>query len=324
MGCAGSRSLANSPTAAKSEDTSVCKPNPLRPEYVSVRPELEPLEPLKPTEKAEYSVTEIVKSPEKIEISSITPQTTNVSPPPQTSDQPQDPSRKRAPLIRKFSTNSHKHRTMSVRKLIDEAPDVQQNEFWRSTTRVLGPEVLSSFNKSQMLRNSVGSTRSGSLTGSLSHDESLQKQVKLSMLTWDFDPFSQSPDWLLEAVGKMFCSEQSFTINKDALDGFLSTVRLNYHENPFHNWVHAFSVLQAAWMMLQCKEVKGALTGLDRLAVMIAALCHDIDHPGVNNDFLSKASHQLADHYPAPILENHHAAMTVRILDDDLASRSLP
>lgn len=65
-----------------------------------------------------------------------------------------------------------------------------------------------------------------------------------------------------------------------------------------------------------CLQVVGCLTDGDKLAVMIAAVCHDLDHPGVNNDFLAKSSDMLAMRYKAPILERHHLSMTLEMLND--------
>jgi len=54
-----------------------------------------------------------------------------------------------------------------------------------------------------------------------------------------------------------------------------------------------------------------ALSALDLLALKLAALCHDVDHPGWNNDFEVNSSSELAlvynDH---SVLENHHASFT--------------
>jgi hypothetical protein len=126
-------------------------------------------------------------------------------------------------------------KTQSVKLLAQEAPEVQQSEFWRSTVRVLDAEHLSSISSSK-LRNS-----STTIHASFSSDES---RVDLQELTWELDPFTRTPDWLLDAAVAIFRTERSFVISEEALHAFLSTVRLNYHENPFHNWYHAFSVLQ--------------------------------------------------------------------------------
>lgn len=47
----------------------------------------------------------------------------------------------------------------------------------------------------------------------------------------------------------------------------------------------------------------------------MSAICHDLDHKGLNNDFLVKTSSPLAIAYnDLSCLENHHLAQTFRLL----------
>jgi hypothetical protein len=49
---------------------------------------------------------------------------------------------------------------------------------------------------------------------------------------------------------------------------------------------------------------------IDCLAVLFAALCHDLDHPGVNNAFEASSMSERAVRYnDTSILENYHAAL---------------
>ena len=77
-------------------------------------------------------------------------------------------------------------------------------------------------------------------------------------------------------------------MGREELEGLLRRVRGLYRaENPFHNLRHAFSVTLAAYVMAARTAVgRAALRAEDRLACVLAALCHDLDHPGVNNEFL--------------------------------------
>ncbi len=53
-----------------------------------------------------------------------------------------------------------------------------------------------------------------------------------------------------------------------------------------------------------------------RFAILVAALAHDIGHPGVNNHFLVTTEHPLARTYnDRAVLENMHAATLVHILE---------
>ena len=60
-----------------------------------------------------------------------------------------------------------------------------------------------------------------------------------------------------------------------------------YHwgQNPYHNFRHAFDVAQMTYFILKVCEAGELLTMTEVLALVLAALCHDIDHPGVNNNF---------------------------------------
>ena len=51
------------------------------------------------------------------------------------------------------------------------------------------------------------------------------------------------------------------------------------------------------------------------MAALIAAAVHDVDHPGVSNQFLVAIRHDLAIMYnDISVLENHHVATAFRTL----------
>lgn len=57
---------------------------------------------------------------------------------------------------------------------------------------------------------------------------------------------------------------------------------------------------------------------LDEAACLIAAACHDVDHPGKSNAFLSNADNSLAILYnDMSVLESHHAALTFKLTIKD-------
>ena len=57
------------------------------------------------------------------------------------------------------------------------------------------------------------------------------------------------------------------------------------------------------------------LEPLHILALLVAAVGHDVDHPGLNNAFLCASNDTLAMRYnDLSVLENHHAATTFEIL----------
>ncbi|XP_014247761.1 high affinity cAMP-specific 3',5'-cyclic phosphodiesterase 7A-like isoform X2 [Cimex lectularius] len=89
---------------------------------------------------------------------------------------------------------------------------------------------------------------------------------------------------------------------------FFSLVEEGYHStNPYHNAIHATDVTQAMHCFLQEEKIRRYLTYTEILSALIAAVTHDLDHPGVNQPFLIATSNHLAALYEnTSVLENHH------------------
>ncbi|XP_059059811.1 dual specificity calcium/calmodulin-dependent 3',5'-cyclic nucleotide phosphodiesterase 1C-like [Achroia grisella] len=81
-----------------------------------------------------------------------------------------------------------------------------------------------------------------------------------------------------------------------------------YHStNPYHNSIHAADVTQAMHCFLQQKRIREHMEPLEIMASLLAAIAHDLDHPGVNQPFLIATSNHLAALYNnTSVLENHH------------------
>ncbi|XP_053652437.1 uncharacterized protein [Cherax quadricarinatus] len=87
-----------------------------------------------------------------------------------------------------------------------------------------------------------------------------------------------------------------------------SLIEDGYHaSNPYHNAIHAADVTQAMHCYLQEEKIREHMTPLEVLAALVAAVCHDLDHPGVNQPFLIATDNHLAALYKnLSVLENHH------------------
>ena len=142
--------------------------------------------------------------------------------------------------------------------------------------------------------------------------------VPEELRSWQFNPFSRGLDDLISCVVVMFRDLgllAAFEIGESVLRTFALTVQLSYQSNPYHNWVHAFDVTHAVYVAVTRFGLSAYLRPLDLLALMLAALCHDVGHPGVNNAFLVASESPLALLYnDVSVLENHHAAMFAKIL----------
>ncbi|XP_033180715.1 uncharacterized protein LOC117234376 isoform X2 [Bombus vosnesenskii] len=99
-----------------------------------------------------------------------------------------------------------------------------------------------------------------------------------------------------------------------------------YHStNPYHNSIHATDVTQAMHCFLQEEKIRAHLTNLEIMASLIAAVTHDLDHPGVNQPFLVATSNHLAALYQnTSVLENHHWRSAIGCLLESGVSDQLP
>lgn len=135
---------------------------------------------------------------------------------------------------------------------------------------------------------------------------------------YNFDPFHLASDNLIELVIHMLRSYrllEIYSIDVSKLRSFLQAIRKAYHSNPFHNFTHVWGVLHLTFQLLERCKLYQYLTSLDILALMISAICHDVDHRGVTNQFEIASKSDLAQLYcDDMVLERHHAALTHRLL----------
>lgn len=114
---------------------------------------------------------------------------------------------------------------------------------------------------------------------------------------------------------------KSFQIKANKLNVFVSRVRENYPGNPFHNFYHGFSVMHSTYLLLYSTKAEETFNNSEVLSMLIASLCHDIGHSGHNNAFEVNSGSDFAITYnDKSVLENHHSALTFRILRDHSAN----
>ena len=72
--------------------------------------------------------------------------------------------------------------------------------------------------------------------------------------------------------------------------------------NPYHNAIHAADVAQAMHCFLQQKALATALDKVDVMASILAAICHDLDHPGRTAVFVKASDDVIAQLYNFKVL----------------------
>ena len=71
-------------------------------------------------------------------------------------------------------------------------------------------------------------------------------------------------------------------------------VQRHYKRVPYHNFTHAFNIVHMTYYLLRTTKLREYIEEVDVLALMLGALGHDIDHPGINNHYFIKTKHPLA------------------------------
>jgi hypothetical protein len=156
---------------------------------------------------------------------------------------------------------------------------------------------------------------------------------------WDFDVFELDEltngnpllfvGWaLLESPGAQRAMSQVLKISvpNDTLEGydfqdaadipcvklwaFLRDIEAQYSkETQYHNNIHAADVTQTLHSILQMDNIASQLPRIKIVATLLAAICHDVQHPGVNNSYLINSRSDMAVLYnDTSVLENMHAA----------------
>ncbi|UIZ26660.1 hypothetical protein KXD40_002575 [Peronospora effusa] len=165
------------------------------------------------------------------------------------------------------------------------------------------------------------------------------------VLQWNLDPWQFSPAQLVDLAVDMFELHElmdRFALPEATLRRFLHSVQAQYLDVPYHNTYHAFATLHMTFLMLSAQSKKLApslipasialgvgptsnaqaversrqkrcgqlvLAPRERLALFVAAFCHDMGHDARTNDFHVRCNSRLARRYnDHSVLENMHAA----------------
>lgn len=165
-----------------------------------------------------------------------------------------------------------------------------------------------------------------SLNDDSNHDQGyfipLLDEEQLSLLkSLDFDifPFKDRDDdrfsiFLLMNMFFEFKLHITFNISYETLYRFLYMISRRYRNVPYHNFYHAFNVTQTLFFFLTSCNAEYLLSDLEILALLIAAIVHDCDHPGLNNDFQRKAQTKVYYMHKKSVLENHHYLHCIYLL----------
>ncbi|KAK8373344.1 hypothetical protein O3P69_019980 [Scylla paramamosain] len=140
-------------------------------------------------------------------------------------------------------------------------------------------------------------------------------------MSWSFDIFKlerisdkRPLVWLGMSLMCRFDVPDTLNCDENTLQNWLTLIEANYHsDNTYHNSTHAADVLQSTAYFLSKERIKQLLDPLDVAACLVAAVVHDVDHPGKNSAFLCNTNNELAVLYnDLSVLESHHVAVSFK------------
>ena len=124
-----------------------------------------------------------------------------------------------------------------------------------------------------------------------------RNQIK-KLDTYDLDIFKLRDNSLehelqgivMIALSKRGILTQVDELNVEKLTRFLTLISRGYKNISYHNKTHGSDVCQTFNYFLQGDGLikKCKMTYEESMAYLIAAVCHDYEHPGVNNVFLTQ------------------------------------
>jgi len=143
--------------------------------------------------------------------------------------------------------------------------------------------------------------------------------VKQEILnSWDFDTLLLDENQLTDVFMYIFNvlnAEEEFKVPPGACKAFLKEISGKYLDNTYHNYKHGYDVAHTVWRLVSVPGLNLVFSHLEFLSLIVAAVAHDVGHPGVNNLYLVKAKNELALlHNDRSPLENMHCAVLYDVL----------
>jgi cAMP-specific phosphodiesterase 4 len=131
----------------------------------------------------------------------------------------------------------------------------------------------------------------------------------------------QSNDCPLLAAGRhVFRSHglsDTIDVDFDALDSLLQQIEKMMPNNSYHNRTHVLDVVQSTHAILLFPRLAALIPPDLKVAVLLAACIHDLEHRGVSNDYLEKTHDAWVVDGQSGANECHHAKVGLELLEKD-------
>eukprot|EP00730_Choanoeca_flexa_P005545 TRINITY_DN11971_c0_g1_i1.p1 TRINITY_DN11971_c0_g1~~TRINITY_DN11971_c0_g1_i1.p1 ORF type:complete len:649 (+),score=133.41 TRINITY_DN11971_c0_g1_i1:44-1990(+) len=138
----------------------------------------------------------------------------------------------------------------------------------------------------------------------------------LALRNWEFESLDMSSPQLITFCVDVLMDlnvDEALHVNRVTLTSFVKDAKKMYNDVPFHNFQHAVLVFHTTYMFVLTLDA--CWSPLECAAVLLASLCHDLDHRGLNNAYHVATMSELAVRYnDQSVLENHHCSKMFELL----------
>eukprot|EP00128_Syssomonas_multiformis_P008499 Colp12_sorted_trinity150504_noHs@36552 len=152
----------------------------------------------------------------------------------------------------------------------------------------------------------------------------ITEEIRSILRTPSFDIWQWEDEEMMYFIFFMFSDlglVEAFKIETEVLQNFIIRIHQNYNNNAFHNFRHCFCVTQMMYGIIHMTKIFEKVPIVDIFILLVSAICHDLDHPGMNNAYQINARTPLAIRYnDVSPLENHHCSVAFLILSEPSAN----
>lgn len=150
--------------------------------------------------------------------------------------------------------------------------------------------------------------------------EDIPDIAKYDLFSFDFDDITMTDHETCQLSVGMFLQNnllKKFQVPEKKMVKFILSVKKNYRPVIYHNWRHAFNVAQAMFSVFYTGQMDTWFTDLEMFVMIVACLCHDLDHRGTNNSFQVQSESPIARLYGTSTMERHHFDHCVMLLQSE-------
>eukprot|EP00397_Hematodinium_sp_SG-2012_P019325 GEMP01019850.1.p1 GENE.GEMP01019850.1~~GEMP01019850.1.p1 ORF type:complete len:626 (+),score=96.12 GEMP01019850.1:316-2193(+) len=137
----------------------------------------------------------------------------------------------------------------------------------------------------------------------------------LDLLALDEATHGHSMKFVGETLFEEYESSHDQFLDLSLAPAFLQDLEGKYNKLPYHSHIHGADMTNALIVLARTTTLWDSMEDVEKTALVIAGLAHDVGHPGHNNDFLKKTKDPLTLVYSdRSVLERMHCATLWQLL----------